>query len=69
MVVGVQPECGDTHHDAVQGLDHAEDQLGLHLLGVKVLIWSEDTKLTCHILGQIVHGVFLVLGQISNVGN
>ena len=67
MVVCVEPKGWDGDKDAVKSLDHAEDEFRLHFLGVEVLLRTEYTELTGHMLGQVVHPVLLVLGQISDV--
>ena len=69
MVAGVEPECWNGHNHTVQSLHKAEDQLGLELLGVKILIRAENTELSSHLLCQIIHPVLLIFRQISNRGN
>ena len=69
MVAGVEPECWYGHNHTVQSLHKAEDQLGLELLGVKILIRAENTELSGHFLGQNVHPILFIFRQISNGKN
>ena len=69
IVVGVEPQCWNGHDDAVKSLHNAEDQLRLEFLRVEILVRAENTELSSHLLGQIVHPVLLIFRQISNRGN
>ena len=69
IVVGVEPQCWNGHDDAVKSLHNAEDQLTLEFLRVEILVRAENTELSSHLLGQIIHPVLLIFRQISNRGN
>ena len=67
IVVGVEPQCWNGHDDAVKSLHNAEDQLRLEFLRVEILVRAENTELSSHLLGQIIHPVLLIFRQISNI--
>ena len=64
-VAGVEPHGGDADDDTVQSLNTEEDDLWLPLFRVELFFRSQHSNPPHHSLGQLMHPVLLILGQVS----